>query len=196
MPPQKPARRSRIDRTAEEAALAALHDGKKDQAVKHLMVAYGDAVTSFVVRLVRNLDTARDIRQLVFLEAFQGLERFERRSSLWSWLCAIAYHRSMDELKRSKRTELPRDFDVWSWLAKQPDTLMDEGRVEKRRALEQCLGKLEPSMRAQVLMRLSYDMSYAEIGEAIGEAHGTVQVRISRILPKLQKCLREKGFAR
>lgn len=196
MPPQKPARPSRIDRKAEEAALEALGQGKKDQALKQLMVAYGGAVLSFIVRLVRNPEVAQDIRQLVFLEAFQGLEKFEGRSSVWSWLCAIAYHRSMDELKRSKRTELPKDFDVWSWLAKQPDSLMDEGRAEKRRALEQCLGKLEPSMRAQVLMRLSFDMSYAEIGNAIGEAHGTVQVRISRILPKLQKCLREKGFAR
>jgi RNA polymerase sigma-70 factor, ECF subfamily len=196
MPPQTPVRRTRVDLKAEDAALLALREGRKDQALKILMVAYGDAVTGFIVRLVRNPETARDISQHVFLEAFVGLEKFENRSSVWSWLCAIAYHRSMDELKRSKRSELPKDFDVWTWLAQQPDTLMDEGRVDKRRALEQCLGKLEPSMRAQVLMRLSYSMSYAEIGEAIGEAHGTVQVRISRVLPKLQKCLREKGFAR
>lgn len=196
MPSQQPAHRSRINHRAEEEALAALRNGKKDQALKHLMVAYGDAVTSFAVRLVHNLDTARDIRQTVFLEAFQGLEKFEKRSSVWSWLCAIAYHRSMDELKRGKRTQLPKDFDVWSWLAKQPDLLMDEGRVEKRRALEQCLGKLKPSVRAQVLMRHAYKMSYAEIGEATGEAHGTVQVRLSRVMPKLRKCLSEKGFAR
>lgn len=196
MPPPKRARQPRIDRKAEEEALEALQQGRRKQVIKILAITYGSAITSFALRLVRNPEAAEDIRQQVFIEAFQGIDKFERRSSLWSWLCAIAYHRAMDELKKNKRLAAPSDFDVWDVLAKLPDTAMDDGRLEKRRALEHCLGKLEVTMRAQVLMRLYYDLSYAEIGEAIGEAHGTVQVRISRILPRLQKCLREKGFAR
>lgn len=176
--------------------MAALKEGRKEEAIGLLMVAYGDAITSFTLRLLRNREAAKDIRQAVFLEAFQGISRFEGRSSLWSWLCAIAYHRSMDELKRNKRSGSLNDLDVWTMDSLQPKTVMDEGRVDKRRALEHCLGKLGPATRAQVIMRMFFDLSYAEIGEAIGEAHGTVQVRISRILPKLQKCLREKGFAR
>lgn len=193
MPPHPPTRSTRIDRKAEDAALAALKEGRTEQALKILVVAYGNAINSFTLRLLRNTEAAKDVRQAVFFEAFQGISRFEGRSSLWSWLCAIAYHRSMDELKRNKRASAANS-DVWISSELQSNEVMDEGRVQKRRALDHCLGKLEPSLRAQVIMRMSYEMSYAEIGEAVGDAHGTVQVRLSRVLPKLRKCLKEKGF--
>jgi RNA polymerase sigma factor (sigma-70 family) len=81
-------------------------------------------------------------------------------------------------------------------LAGQPDTTMDEDRVEKQRALERCLGHLSVSMRTQLLMRCFLGLSYVEIGEVVKDSHGTVQVRISRILPRLRRCLRGEGVAR
>jgi DNA-directed RNA polymerase specialized sigma24 family protein len=45
-------------------------------------------------------------------------------------------------------------------------------------------------------MRYFLGLSYVEIGAALGTAHGTVQVRVARILPKLRRCLRHQGVAR
>jgi len=45
-------------------------------------------------------------------------------------------------------------------------------------------------------MRCFFGLTYAEIGETVGSAHGTVQVRMSRILPRLRQCLRNEGLAR
>jgi DNA-directed RNA polymerase specialized sigma24 family protein len=45
-------------------------------------------------------------------------------------------------------------------------------------------------------MRLSLGLSFVEIGEISGEQPSTIQVRLSRIMPKLQRCLRSKGIAR
>jgi RNA polymerase sigma-70 factor, ECF subfamily len=188
---------SRVDRAAEERALGALRKAAvdaKSQAIQILMTAYGEALLGFILRFTRNRDSAKDVRQQVFLEAFQGIGKFEGRSSLWSWLCGIAYHRSIDELKRAKRNDAGADFDVWAALGGKPNEGMDEGRVQKMRALEHCLGKLKDDHRAQVLMRFQAGMSFAEIGEAVGEEHGTVQVRISRVLPKLKKCLKDRGY--
>lgn len=188
--------RARVDPAAETAALAHVRAGCRNEALKVLMTAYGAHIAAFALRVVRNLDIAHDVRQQVFLDAFQGFDKFEGRSSLWSWLCGIAYRRCIDEIRRSRRVTLGEAFDVWEGLEAPPDRVMDADRLVKRRALEECLAKLPVELRTQVLMRCFWSLTHAEIGQLVGAPHGTVQVRISRILPRLQRCLRKKGVAR
>src|SRR5690554_3169023 len=81
--------RSRVDFAREESALACVRRGRLDEALKILMTAYGAPLTGFIVRIVRDPELAKDVRQQVFLAAFQRFETFEGRGSLWSWLCGI-----------------------------------------------------------------------------------------------------------
>ena len=173
-----------------------MRHGRREEALKILMTAYGAPITAFSIRVLRNPEAGRDVRQQVFLEAFQGIEKFAGRSSVWRWLCGIAYHRCLDELKRGRRRDVVEDFDVLDAIAAPPDPMMDAARVEKRRALERCLGKLSVPMRTQLLMRYHFGLNYVEIGEAVGASPSAVQVRMSRILPRLQRCLRGEGIAR
>lgn len=167
--------------------------GRPDEALKLLMTAYGAPLTAFIGRIVRDHELAKDLRQQVFLAAFQRIDTFEGRSSLWSWLCGIAFHACLDELKRLRRTRTVGldDLDAWEGLVESSD-----GSMAKRRALEHCLEKLSVSMRAQLLMRCYLGLSYAEIAELVGDPPGTVQVRISRILPRLRRCLHQEGVMR
>jgi RNA polymerase sigma-70 factor (ECF subfamily) len=195
--PMKPARSARpsVDRKSEEAALACLDRGKRGEALEILMVAYGARITAFCLRILRDRELAKDVRQLVFLKAFEQLDRFERRGTLWAWLCGIAYHRCLDELKRPANTrndplDTMEELIDPSALSESPD------RVAKQRALERCLGKLPARARAQVLMRYFFGLSDAEIGELVGDTPGTVQKRVSRSLPLLRQCLCNEGEAR
>jgi len=187
---------SRVDRAAETAALECLRRQRPKQALAILATAYGTPITGFTLRIVRNPELANDVRQQVFLEAFLGFHKFEGRSSLWSWLCGIAYHRCMDELRRMRRTNVGDDFDVVDGLINEPDATNDAELVAMRRALEHCLGKLQPAPRSQLLMRYFLGLSYAEIAEAVRNTPDAVQRRMSRILPSLRECLQRKGFAR
>jgi RNA polymerase sigma-70 factor (ECF subfamily) len=191
-----PRSRSSIDRAAEERALAAARLHRPDEAVKILMSAYGHKITAFAHRMIRQSELANDIRQQVFLEAFQGLDSFKGRSSLWSWLCGIAYHRCVDELRRSGRWNLTEDLDAVDQLLGEVDAAIGPDQLVKRRALERCLRKLPASQRSQLLMRCFLGLSYIEIAALVGDAHATVQVRISRILPRLRRCLRGEGVTR
>lgn len=193
-PPREP--RISVDAVAEADALACIQRGDRDQALEILMSAYNQLIIAFAIRVVRDPELAKDIRQQVFLEAFQGFEKFQGRSSLCSWLCGITYHRCIDEIRRRRRTSLIDDFAVFPELEALPDPSMDPERAMQRRALDHCLEKLAPEVRAQVLMRFYWDWSFVEIGEAIGEPQGTIQVRMTRILPKLLRCLRGQGIDR
>lgn len=187
--------RSRVDHAAEEAALACVRRGRRDEALKLLMTAYGAPLTAFAARILRDPELAKDVRQQVFLAAYQRFETFEGRASLWSWLCSIAYHRCLDELRRLRRGAID-DSDVLDRLLETSESIMSQELLAKRRALEQCLGNLTVPMRTQLLMRCYLGLSYAEIGEVVGDPHGTVQVRISRILPRLRRCLEMAGVTR
>jgi RNA polymerase sigma-70 factor (ECF subfamily) len=188
--------KSRADRSSDEAILACVRRGRPREALELLMATYGAPILAFALRVVRNRELAKDVRQQVFLEAFQGIDRFQGRSSLWSWLCSIAYHRCLDELRRLRRANVLDDLESLDELVDQVDITIDTDRAAKRRALELCLGKLSVPMRTQLLMRCFFGLSYVEIGEAVGTPHSTVQVRMSRILPRLRRCLRGEGLAR
>jgi RNA polymerase sigma-70 factor (ECF subfamily) len=191
-----PPSRSRVDGTSEEAALACLHRGQRDEALRILMTAYGAPLTAFILRIVRDRDLAKDVRQEVFLCAFRRFDTFQGRGSLWGWLCGIAFHRCLDELKHIKHRGVVDNFEVLDNLVGPSEIGMDPDRIAKQRALEHCLGKLSEPMRAQVLMRCFLGLSYEEIGKLVGDSLGTVQVRISRILPRLRRCLRNEGVGR
>jgi RNA polymerase sigma-70 factor (ECF subfamily) len=188
--------RSRIDRVAEDAAREFLGSGKRDEALKVLMTAYGAPIAAFVARVLRDRELAHDVYQQTFLDAFQGMDGFQGRGTLWSWLCGIAYHRCLDELRRVRRTEARDVFAVFEELVEQADPATGPDQVATRQALEQCLGQLSPPMRSQLLMRCFLGFSYGEIAEMVGATHSTVQVRVSRMLPRLRRCLLGKGITR
>ena len=71
---------------ADDAAILALiARGARREAAGALIDAYGDAVFSFCLRMLRDRDVAADIRQKVFLEACRDLESFHGRSSFRTW---------------------------------------------------------------------------------------------------------------
>lgn len=176
--------------------LALVRRGKREDAITILMKVYGQTITAFILRILRNQEAAKDVRQQVFMEAFQGLADFQGRSSCYTWLTKIAYHRSIDYLKRERKNASTESFDVLNSLHWQPEPGMDVGALATRRALEQCLEKLSAPLRSEVLMRLHLGLSYVEMEEIVGVAAGTIQVRLSRVLPRLRQCLRGKGVWR
>lgn len=188
--------RSRIDHSAEAAALWCLRSHRREEAMKILMIAYGSPVTAFAFGIVRNRELADDLRQQVFLEALQCIEGFKGHSSLWSWLCGIAYHRCVDEQRRLRKSRASGYLESLKHLAGPLDATMDLDRAAKRRALEQCLGQLPSDKQTQLLMRYFFGLSYAEIGAIVGDTPSAVQVRLSRTLPGLRQCLRGAGLAR
>ena len=63
------------------------------------------------------------------------------------------------------------------------------------RVLESCLRGLAPRVRTAVLLRYQQGLSYPEIARLSNEKAPALQVRVSRALPLLRRCLEEKGVA-
>jgi RNA polymerase sigma factor (sigma-70 family) len=118
--------------------LARARAGDED-AFRELTDPYRREPQLHVYRIVGSTQDAEDLLQETLLAGWRGLEQFEERSSVRSWLYRIATNRSLDALRASRRrpedqrlTQMPeptrRSDPVW--LQPYPDVLLegDPGR--------------------------------------------------------------------
>ena len=181
--------------------LSAVDRGDLEQALRLLMKAHGVSIYRFCAARLGS-DRADDVHQTVFIEAHRDLGRFERRSSLRTWLFGIANHRCLDHIKTRGRhdnkfttTEDPGVSDP----SDDPSPFEAVSRDQLRRLLEGCLDGLTPATRAAVLLRYRDGFQYEEIAKihregtaTVEEKPGTLQQRVARALPVLRKCIERR----
>jgi len=149
-------------------------DGDED-AFRKLTDPYRRELQVHLYRMVGSLQDAEDLLQETLLAAWRGLEEFEERASMRTWLYRIATNRALDALRaRGRRpdtqtvTHLPEPTR-WNeplWLEPYPDILLDgvpdeapgpEVRYETREAIGLAfivgLQHLPPQQRAVLVLR-------------------------------------------
>jgi len=75
------------------------------RAADELFSRYHARVFQWCRGYVQDPDDALDLAQEVMINAFKGLERFDRRSRFSSWLYAVARNRCLTAVRGKRRTE-------------------------------------------------------------------------------------------
>ena len=68
---------------------------------------YRDMVYGYLIRLCRDRDLAEELTQETFYQAMKNLKRYEGKSSVGTWLCAIARNQFLRIMR--KQSPLPLD---------------------------------------------------------------------------------------
>lgn len=176
---------------AEARALAALARGDFRAALTVLMDTYGADIYRFCRHFSGDAQLAEDLRQVVFMQAFEALPQFSQRSTLRAWLYGIARNRCLDAAKGRRRwrkrfqlTDAPAEHAA----APAPDpTDLDQPGLH--RALAHCLDRLDAELRTLVLLRYHEELSYAELAQSFAAQPATLQARVARAMPKLRRCV-------
>ena len=181
----------------EEEALGALDRDDRRGALTVLMRGYGDAVYQFCRRTLRDEALAEDVHQQTFVQAYEDLPRFSRRSSLKTWLFGIAHHRCLDAAK-GRRRFLAR-FSAPEKLPDHEDSaLAGEEKIQRNtvaQALLHCLQQLAPATKIAVTLRYTEGFTFEEMSSICGEKAGTLQARVARAMPVIRKCLETRGIS-
>lgn len=181
----------------ERDALAALDRADRDAALTILMRAYGAPLYRYCRRMVDDDALAQDAHQMSFVQAYEAMGSFSRRSSLRTWLFGIARHRCLDAIKIERRRR--RRFSGLGEAADRPASGVSPpdrlGARSLEAALAACLGELAPRIRAAVLLRFQQGLSYVQIATLTGERAATLQARVARALPVIRRCLEGRGLA-
>ena len=194
MTPSDPSRPA--NRTApldDEAGVVARAVAGDRVAFARLVEHYQSACYGLAWRLIGNPDLAADATQDAFVHAYDAIGRF-RGGVFRSWLLRITANASYDILRRNQRRPTSALPDADEGEAELPDPaapnpVVEAGRAELYRHLDDALRRLPEDQRAAVVLCDVYGMDYAEVADMTSSALGTVKSRIHRGRLRLRELL-------
>jgi RNA polymerase sigma-70 factor (ECF subfamily) len=175
-----------------------------DEAFRRLVAPLRGELQAHCYRMLGSLHDAEDAVQDALLRAWRGIDRFEGRSSVRSWLYKIATNACLDAIARRGRRALPIDIgpaaeqaavddqpltDV-AWLGPYPDTAVADGRAapharyEQRESVElafvAAMQHLPGNQRAALLLFEVLGFSAREVAETLDTTTASVNSALQR----------------
>jgi RNA polymerase sigma-70 factor (ECF subfamily) len=150
----------------------------------------------FVFRVLRRLGVAEaeveDVCQEVFMVVHRGLPRFEGRSSLRTWIYAIALRRASNHKSRAfRRYEHTTDAPPERCTAADPAQALERSRT--RALLDELLGQLAEDKRQVFVLYELEELSMREVAEIVGCPLQTAYGRLYAARRELQELARRRG---
>ncbi len=144
------------------------------------------AVYKYLFCLTHNADLAEELTQETFYQAMKGIDRFRGECKISVWLCQIAKRLWYRELEKRKTEQVPisemteelRAFDDI-----ENDYLLNVEKVEIFRLLH----NLDETTREVMYLRLTGELSFAEIGNIMEKSENWARVTFYRGKQKLMK---------
>jgi RNA polymerase sigma-70 factor (ECF subfamily) len=158
-------------------------------AMRTLFARHQVAVFRFISRFVRDEGTAEDILSEVFLDVWRQAGRFEARSSVSTWLLALARFKALSARRRRRDAEL--DNVTAERLVDLADT--PEVCLQKRQdaaLLGRCLARLSPDHGEVLDLVYYHEKSVAEAADVLGIPEATVKTRMFYARKKLAQLVR------
>jgi RNA polymerase sigma-70 factor (ECF subfamily) len=157
-------------------------------AFESLFRQYQGEVFRWIMRIVRNKETAEDLTVETFWRMHRAHAQFDvAKGNCGAWLRRIAMNAAIDHLRRS-RQEIPLPDDLAA-PAQQPPA----EQLELRREILRAINELSPRIRAVILLALVEEEPYESIAQALGISENAVKVRVFRGVRILRKTLSQAG---
>jgi RNA polymerase sigma-70 factor (ECF subfamily) len=165
-----------LETSSDEFLIRRIADG--DQlAMRTLFARHRVALHRWLLRLVSDEALAEDLLSDVFLDVWRTAASFEERSSVSTWLLAIARYKALSA--RRRRTDAELDEDTAATLVDPADdpelVLQKKNRAE---LLRRALGRLSPEHGEVVDLVYYHGKSVKEVAQILGVPEATVKTRM------------------
>jgi RNA polymerase sigma factor (sigma-70 family) len=181
-------------RPSEEAKLVERARDGDTAAFDELVMRYRETVFRVAWLITRNPAEAEDATQEAFVKAYYALPRFRADAPFKPWILRIAANEAKNRGRSARRRDALR-LRAASMVRVEPapspetTTLAREAREELVAALE----RLRAADRLVIAYRYFYDLSEADMAEALSVRPGTVKSRLARAMGRLRAELAAGG---
>ncbi len=151
---------------------------------------YQDELLGTLYYMVGNIEDARDALQDTFVKCWRHRETLPEIVNLKAWIFRIALNTGRDLRQtawRRRKQSLPED--EMTIESARPGPEVDVEHREQMELVRNALQQLRDEEQEVFLLRQNGDMTYEEIGDAIGIPTGTVKTRMRLALTKLRRAL-------
>jgi RNA polymerase sigma-70 factor (ECF subfamily) len=162
-------------------------------AFESLMRQYERMVLVTAIRLLGNLEDAKDASQEVFLRLYRNLEKVESENNYSAWLYRVTVNVCYD-MGRKRKVSVPME-DVAEPADSAENPQESVTGAERQRVLRMSLRALSEKERAAVVLRDLEGLATDEVARILGSSEATVRSQISKARIKMKDFV-ERYFRR
>ncbi len=172
--------------------LRLLHsEATREEGFRLLVRTYRERLYRHIRRLVLVHEDADDVLQNTFIKAYRGLEQFEGKSRLFTWLYRIATNEALSFLDRQRRQRVVglEDGDNTFLHRLYSDPWFDAEGLQRR--LYEAVALLPEKQRAVFNLRYFEEMPYEEMSRIFDTSVGALKASFHHAVKKVENYIRE-----
>ena len=171
-------------------------------AMERLILKYQNRIYNVILKICANPDDAAELTQETFVKVIENIDRFESKSSFYTWAFRIAVNLTLNYCQRNAKLGLRSLDDDYEYSTNATQTLKeflsddsspDPAMVAQNKELceitIQSLMKLDDAQRTVIILRDIEGMNYAQIADVLEINLGTVRSRLSRARNRLREIM-------
>lgn len=172
-------------------------------AAERLILKYQNRIYNAILRICANPDDAAELTQDTFVKVIENIDKFEGRSSFYTWAFRIGVNLTLNYCQRNAKVDFKSldaedsvDDDKSRGVLKKflandalPDPAVVAQNKELCRLVVKAMMKLDDTQRAVIVLRDIEGMNYAQIAEVLDIELGTVRSRLSRARNNLREIM-------
>jgi RNA polymerase sigma factor (sigma-70 family) len=175
-------------RPTEDAVLVERSRNGDQDAYAELVTRYQAIAARTAYVITGTVADAEDVAQDAFVKAYYALDRFREGAPFRPWLLRIVANEAINRRKAAGRRPTV-GLSVVEDRASGDTALSPEASAlarERRDIVLDALRQMREEDRLVIAYRYFFDLSEAEMAEALGVARGTVKSRLSRAIARLR----------
>jgi RNA polymerase sigma-70 factor (ECF subfamily) len=174
--------------SSDETLIEQIVAGSKP-AMQALFARHRTYVYRWLLRFVSNETLAEDLLSEVFLDVWRQAGRFQRRSSVSTWLLAIARHKALSARRRRTGAELDEKIEATvADPANDPEAALQE--KDRAEVLRRALIRLSSEHREVIDLVYYHEKSVDEVAHILDVPPATVKTRMFYARKKLAELVR------
>jgi RNA polymerase sigma-70 factor (ECF subfamily) len=164
-----------------------------EQAFDLLVARWSAPIFRLACRLTGERDAADDVRQMALLQLYRGLNGFEERARLSTWLQRVVVNLCTDRRRAAALGQRSTDtLEAEAWVAPDAPTPGEScANGELAALVARAVLALPVAERVVVVLRHYHDLPFPEIAAIVGAPVSTVKSRMAKGLRSLRVRLPE-----
>jgi RNA polymerase sigma-70 factor, ECF subfamily len=164
----------------------------ESEAFEEIMIRYQRQVIGTAMKLLANLDDARDAGQEVFLRLHKYLYSFNEERELAPWLYQLTIN-VCREIARKRRSNTTRSLEqeyesgALDSLASNHDIEGEMRVAQERKIILAAIDSLPEKERAAIVLRDIEGLDTSDVARILGSSETTVRSQISMARVKIKK---------
>jgi RNA polymerase sigma-70 factor (ECF subfamily) len=161
----------------------------KERAFTVLVKEYGPRLHRHILRMVSSSADADDVLQNALIKIYRGLDNYQGKSKLYTWLYRIATNESLNWLGKRRR-KFAYDLEgEGKWVSSQliAEPYFDGDEAQKK--LQVAIASLPDKQRAVFNLRYFDEIPYQEMSDLFGTSVGGLKASYHLAVKKITASL-------